>query len=108
MMLFAVVHGQPPAAQPHMDDFKVFSPDKIKWQEAPPSLPKGAQIAVLEGDLNKEGPFVFRIKMPDGYRVPLHTHPKMERATVISGTLNFGTGDKFDEKGAVLTLPAGT
>jgi hypothetical protein len=31
----------------------------LKWQAGPPSRPKGAQIAVLDGDPNKEGPFVF-------------------------------------------------
>jgi quercetin dioxygenase-like cupin family protein len=64
-------------------------------------------IAALEGDPGKEGPFVFRIKLPDGYRIPPHSHPKMERVTVISGTFNIGMGDKFDEK-AGQSMPAGT
>ena len=82
-------------------------PDQIEWKSGPPSLPKGAQIAVLEGDPAKEGPFVFRVKVPDGYRIPVHTHPKMERVTVISGTFNIGMGDKFDEN-ATKPMPAGT
>jgi quercetin dioxygenase-like cupin family protein len=64
-------------------------------------------IAVLEGDPTKEGPFVFRVKLPDGYRVPPHTHPKTERVTVISGTFNIGMGDTFDEK-ATKVMAAGT
>src|SRR5262245_22699989 len=64
----------------------LFTPSEIKWTDGPPSLPKGAKIAVLEGDPGKEGPFVFRVKVPDGYRVPPHTHPKVERITVIEGT----------------------
>jgi quercetin dioxygenase-like cupin family protein len=94
---------------PHEDGggATLFPADKITWQEGPPSLPKGAKIAVLEGDPGKEGPFVFRLKLPDGYRVPPHTHPKTERATVLSGTLNLGMGDRFDEK-ATRPLPAGT
>jgi quercetin dioxygenase-like cupin family protein len=64
-------------------------------------------IAVLEGDPSKEGPFVFRIKIPDGYRVPPHTHPKTERVTVISGTFNIGMGDKIDPT-ATRPMPAGT
>ena len=39
---------------------------------------------------------MFRIKAPDNYRIPPHTHPKMERVTVISGTFNMGVGDKLD------------
>jgi quercetin dioxygenase-like cupin family protein len=85
----------------------IHRPDGLKWQDGPPSLPPGAKIAVLEGDPTKEGPFVFRVKVPDGYKIPPHTHPKPERVTVISGTFNLGMGEKFDAtKGEA--LPAGT
>ena len=88
-------------------DAAVHRPDGLKWTDGPPSLPPGARIAVLEGDPTKEGPFVFRVKVPDGYRIPLHTHPKTERVTVISGTFNIGMGDKFDET-KTKPMPAGT
>lgn len=89
------------------DDISLHYPQEIKWTDGPPSLPKGAKIAVLEGDPSKEGPFVFRVKAPDGYRIPPHTHPKPERITVIAGTFNIGMGSKFDEsKGRA--MPAGT
>lgn len=48
-------------------------PEGLKWQDGPVSLPPGAKIAVLEGDPTKLGPFVFRVKVPDGYRIPPHT-----------------------------------
>ena len=88
-------------------EFRLFPVDTTEWKEGPPSLPPGAKIAVLEGDPGKEGPFVFRVKVPDGYRIPPHTHPKTERVTVISGTFNIGMGEKFD---ASLTkpMPVGT
>jgi quercetin dioxygenase-like cupin family protein len=79
----------------------------LKWQDGPASLPKGAKIAILEGDPNQKGAFVFRIKVPDGYRIPPHTHPKPERVTVISGTFNIGMGEKFDP-GKGKAMPAGT
>jgi quercetin dioxygenase-like cupin family protein len=85
-------------AQDHGSGIVLNQPDTLKWQAGPPSLPKGAQIAVLEGDPGKEGPFVFRVKVPDGYRIPPHTHPRTERVTVIAGTFNIGMGDKFNEK----------
>jgi quercetin dioxygenase-like cupin family protein len=94
-------------ADEHDAGITLNTPDKLKWQDGPPSLPKGAKIAVLEGDPGKEGPFVFRVKVPDGYRIPPHTHPKMERVTVISGQFNIGMGDKFDEK-ALQPMSAGT
>jgi len=94
-------------AQDHGRGIVLNQPDSLKFQAGPPSLPKGAQIAVLEGDPGKEGPFVFRVKVPDGYRIPPHTHPKTERVTVIVGTFNIGMGDKFDEK-ALKPMPTGT
>jgi hypothetical protein len=82
-------------------------PTQLQWQPGPPSLPKGAQMAVLEGDPNKPGPFVFRVKAPDGYRIPPHTHSKTERVTVIAGTFHIGMGEKFDAK-AAMAMPEGT
>jgi quercetin dioxygenase-like cupin family protein len=55
---------------------------------------------VLEGDPAKEGFFTMRVRLPDGYKIPPHTHPKVEHVTVISGTFNFGMGDKFDQSAA--------
>ena len=98
-----------PAPAKHDDAMgtKLFPLSEIEWADGPPSLPKGAQIAVLEGDPGKEGPFVFRVKVPDGYRISPHTHPKVERITVIAGTFNIGMGEKFDPQ-AMQAMPAGT
>jgi quercetin dioxygenase-like cupin family protein len=74
----------------------------------------GAKIAVLAGDPSKKGPFTMRLQTPAGYKVPLHTHPTTENITVISGTFNIGTGDKFDEAagkelgaGSYMVMPEG-
>lgn len=92
----------------------LHKPNSLKWKDGPPSLPSGAQVAVLEGDPTKPGPFVFRVKVPDGYRIPPHTHPKNERVTVISGQFNIGMGTTFDASklepmtaGTYGTWPAG-
>ncbi len=98
-------HGEPHGQL--MKGADLFLAADLKWQEAPPSIPRGAKIALLEGDLGKEGPFVVRIKFPDGYRVMPHTHPKRERVTVLSGTLYLGMGGKFDQKRGI-AMPAGT
>jgi quercetin dioxygenase-like cupin family protein len=110
LLLGALLSAAFPAASPGeeghegMKGVGIYSPAEIKWQAGPPSLPKGAKVAVLEGDPNKKGPFVLRVKMPDGYRIAPHTHPKTERVTVLSGTLYLGMGDKFDpKKGKALT-----
>jgi quercetin dioxygenase-like cupin family protein len=84
---------------------KVVLASAIKWQAAPPSLPAGAEAAVLDGDPNRDDAFVLRIKAPKGYRIPLHTHPKAEVITIVSGKLNLGMNTKG---GAEETLPAGS
>src|SRR5262249_18326128 len=61
----------------------MVTPADIKWLEGPPSLPKGAKIALLEGDPSKKGPFVMRAKLPSGFKIAPHTHPEDERVTVI-------------------------
>jgi quercetin dioxygenase-like cupin family protein len=85
----------------------VVTPDKIQWGPAPPIFPAGAQFAVLAGDPSKAGPFVVRIKAPDGYRIMPHWHPTGEYVTVISGEFHVGMGDKFDES-SMQTLPPGS
>lgn len=103
----------PPAGGNAMPS-SIHTPPQMKWVDGPPSLPAGAKLTVLEGDPSKEGPFVMRVKVPDGYRIPPHTHPKPERITVIAGTFHLGMGDKFDQSkgqampaGAYGTWPAG-
>src|SRR5688572_12143111 len=88
--------SEKPAAR-HRPGHALYPPNQIKWQDGPPSLPAGAKFALLEGNPGEEGFFTMRIWMPDGYKIPPHTHPKVEHVTVISGTFNFGMGDKFDK-----------
>jgi len=74
-----------------------FTPDQVKWGPAPPFIPAGAQLAVLEGNpMAASGDYTIRLKLPDGYRVAPHTHPNRENVTVLSGTLKVGMGDQFD------------
>jgi quercetin dioxygenase-like cupin family protein len=77
------------------DSHSFILPKSIQWQDAPPSLPKGAQAAVLYGDPGKAGTFVIRLKTPAGYKIPPHWHGQAENLTVISGTLYLGMGDKM-------------
>src|SRR5688500_5261546 len=72
----------PEAAEMH---HTVVRGDAVTWGPAPPSLPPGAQAAVLMGHPAKEGPFVLRLRFPAGFIVPPHRHTKDEFVTVISG-----------------------
>lgn len=81
--------------------------DEIQWESGPRSLPEGAEYAVLEGDPGQPGMFVMRLKLPDGFVIPPHTHPGVERVTVISGTFHLGHGARFD-RDRLERLPAGS
>ena len=89
------------------DEHKVIAAQDVKWGPAPPSVPSGAQAAVLYGDPSKEGMFAFRLKVPKDYHIPPHTHPKPEIVTVLSGTARLGMGDKVERTNAQV-LPAGS
>jgi|1185.fasta_scaffold47121_2 hypothetical protein len=74
-----------------------WMPNDIQWGPAPPVVPAGAQMAVLEGNPMGTGEYTIRFKMPNGYKVMPHWHPKREAVTVLSGTLKVGMGDKWDD-----------
>ena len=85
-----------------------FTPDSVSWGPAPPFVAAGAQLAVLEGDPSAStGDYTVRVRMPDGYRIAPHWHPKRENVTVLSGTLKVGMGDRFDES-KMRDFPAGS
>jgi quercetin dioxygenase-like cupin family protein len=94
--------AQPGAAEPH---HTVVRGDAIQWGAAPPSLPAGAQAAIMMGNPAKEGPFVLRLRFPAGFVVPPHRHSKDELVTVISGAFAVTSGEKID-RSALQPLPA--
>lgn len=83
-----------PAAAANMG---AYTPDKLQWGPAPDVLPAAAQLAVVEGDPTKPGPYTMRLKMPAGYKIAPHHHARREHVTVISGAFKVGMGDQFDE-----------
>ena len=92
----------PGAAEMH---HTVVRGDAVTWGPAPPSLPPGAQAAVLMGHPGKEGPFVLRLRFPAGFTVPPHRHSKDEFLTVISGAFAVSSGEKID-RASLQPLPA--
>jgi hypothetical protein len=85
-----------------------FTPDQIKYGPPPPFLAPGSQLAVIEGNpMADSGDYTVRLKMPDGYKIAPHWHPKRENVTVISGNLKVGMGDKFDDA-KMMAFPAGS
>ena len=92
-------------AQQHGHGPTMVAPSELKWGPVP-SLPPGAQIAIIEGPMNQAVPFTIRLKFPANYVIPAHSHPATERVTVLSGTFHIGHGDKFD-KPKTTAMPAG-
>ncbi len=86
------------------DEHVLYQARDVEWRDGPASLEPGAQFAVLEGNPAEAGIFTMRIRMPDGYRILPHWHPKAERVTVVSGVFRLGAGDTFD---AGATSPLG-
>lgn len=90
-----------PSVQPTL-----YASSELPWKDAA-ALPPGAKIAVLEGDPSKDGLFVMRILLPDGFHIPPHTHPKTERVTVLSGTFHLAMGERLNRSDS-RPLPAGS
>jgi quercetin dioxygenase-like cupin family protein len=96
------------------DEHLVYRPDDVEWWDPPPTLEPGARVAVLEGDPSEFGLFTMRIRMPDGYHIAPHSHPNVERVTVVSGTFRLGNGEELDpdaaeplEAGSYTSIPPG-
>ncbi len=115
LILFLFLLQQPAKSQNSSDsDIKhtdtghiTLNETDLKWGDAPPSLPKGAKMTVLEGDPSKTGEFTIRAIFPAKYKIAPHWHPTTENVTVLKGTFYLGTGEKFDESTATMLKTGG-
>lgn len=80
-------------------DNKIIQASDVKFEVAPADkMPEGVKMSVLEGDLDTPQTFVLRLQMQKGQAFPVHSHTRSERFIVLSGKVDFGFGDTFDEK----------
>ena len=86
-------------------------PENFSWRSLPdnPAL----QSAWVLGDGKESRPYILRVKLAAGGRIPPHTHPDERNSTVLQGVLYIGFGRTFDESkvvaiptGAVCVIPA--
>jgi quercetin dioxygenase-like cupin family protein len=91
----------------HDGGHHVFEAGDVEFKPGPPTLPPGAQFAILVGNPAEEGQFVMRLKFPAGYDIPPHRHPKEEHVTVLSGGFGMALGETHDRASAKL-MPAGS
>lgn len=73
----------------------VILPDSLHWTPGT-GASAGQMTAVLYGNPNKPGPFIIRVKSPNGFKVSPHYHASVENVTVLQGTLLLGVGDTPD------------
>ena len=81
----------------------MLNPSDLKWGDAPPVFPKGAQVTVLHGNPFAKGIYALRLKMPDGYKIAGHWHTLDEQLTILSGTFVLHLGDSMDAPAHELT-----
>ncbi len=105
----AAATAAPAAVATHNShDHHEQSPSDIIFGPAPAVFPAGAEMAVLQGDPSVPGAiFTVRLRLPNGYILPPHTHPTDENVTVISGKFSVGLGDKFDRQALLPALRQG-
>jgi hypothetical protein len=79
----------------------VKKPADLVWVHQP----SGVEVAVLQGDPSRRGPFTLRLRYPAGYRKAPHYHPKDAFVTVLSGGYFRGYGNRFDEASGIELTP---
>lgn len=72
----------------------------LKWGSCPEFMPKGCEIAVLNGDPSQPNADIF-FKVPGGSAIPRHWHTSPERMVLVSGEL----GVTYDEQETAILKP---
>src|SRR5262249_10983124 len=71
-------------------EHKLIPSQDIKWGPAPPSVPAGAQAAVLYGDPGKEGMFAFRLAEGLSHSSAYSSQARDRHSTLGNGALGHG------------------
>jgi quercetin dioxygenase-like cupin family protein len=89
-------------------------PENLDWKSFA-AFPPTVRLAVIAGQPSKPGPYMIRVKVPDGVKLMPHRHSEDRIYTVISGVFYIGVGEEFDgdqlkayPPGAVIVLPSNT
>lgn len=101
------------ARQPAHQRFRAIHSEDVEWQPFP-AYPPSVRLAILVGDPTQAGPYLIRVKVPEGIKMMPHRHPEDRIYTVLSGIFYIGLGEEFDESqliahapGTILVLPGG-
>jgi quercetin dioxygenase-like cupin family protein len=84
---------------------RVTLPDELHWVSPP--WDAAVHAAWILGSEQATGPYLLRVRIEPGGKIPPHTHPDERYTTVLSGSLHVSFGPDFDSAPA-LVLPTGT
>jgi quercetin dioxygenase-like cupin family protein len=65
----------------------VLPTDDSAWRAGPTGWPDGSRFAVVSGDPAQTGPFMIRVELPSGYRLPFCSHPRETSIVVLAGAI---------------------
>jgi quercetin dioxygenase-like cupin family protein len=108
----------------------VLSPLRLSGQSSGPAADSGRPAGLTEwhpsklmpevsympllGEGTKPGAYVYRVRAPNGFRIPPHWHTKTMHLTVLTGTLVLVMGESLDSSqarryapGSFLVMPEG-
>ena len=98
------------ASRPGLDSARAAG--LTDWQAS--KRTPGVFFMTLLGEATKPGAYVYRVRAPNGLRIPPHWHTKDMHLTVLSGTLVIVMGESLDSTRArrypprsFLVMPAG-
>ena len=101
-------------AQDAASGMTVIVPGDIKWQKSK-GMPYGMRIMYVYGNPSKPGPYVFRIRVPSGYKIPPVKYPDDRVTTILKGKMWNAEGERYDpmkmdewEAGTTFVTKAGT
>jgi len=80
-------------------------PEAMAWF-SPPPIP-GLKAAWVVGRESGPAPYLLRVMLAKGARIPVHTHPDDRSSTVLQGTLFVGFGAVADDTRLVAIPPGG-
>jgi hypothetical protein len=104
--LLGCSRNEPPATAFTKTEGQVLVRAKsIKWSDAPPGLPPGAKVALLQGNPTAPGRYVIRVQLPANYKIPMHSNSNAVDVTVLSGTYYVASAQTLDKKQAFAIKP---
>ncbi|MEO8038096.1 MAG: cupin domain-containing protein [Betaproteobacteria bacterium] len=106
LALSAIAFAIPAVAEDTMTMTNIIELGQETWSPNN-AVPPGMGLMMIYGNPTQPASFIFRAKIPPGYKLPPHTHPDARVVTVLKGTYYSGVGTEFDE-GKLRAFPAGS